>query len=417
MNNETRLTSWLKALGEKHELEVPAGNGAWVPTADCPPLPRLLDALVKRNWSPEESAHRKSCPYCCNKRVALLALATRRKATRWDRYNCIGDYHGGIFECEFVSPYTKSACNVDAEVMVLLQDWSSHDVLSQPPVREGLELGHDPSRKTNWRLKELLPEHFHLTLDQVYATNVFPFVKGGGISNEIRWPDLVRAAREFAIPQIDIIQPRLAVCLGQATYDALAVACGHRRSSSIAQAIASCPFQIGRTAVWCQRHPAGRHSPNREREEWRRMVFTPAPEAIVAADGLQGSGSSEDLNGLTAERPSAGRKVPVARLPSGADPLGCSGHLQTQVDRYLVVCCRGPENAQTPEDIAKGAGVADVADVKLHLRYWTVDVFAKPREVEKRERWEAKGLVKPFRFLARTEAGKYYVSGNAPQLS
>ena len=62
----------------------------------------------------------------------LMALGRKRQSSRWDGYGCIGDYHGGVYECQFVSPYSKSAHNVDASLMVLLQDWASHDYLSGP---------------------------------------------------------------------------------------------------------------------------------------------------------------------------------------------------------------------------------------------------------------------------------------------
>ena len=58
-----------------------------------------------------------------DKNARLLALARLRQATRWPGYKSIADYHHGVYECDFVSPYTKTAGNVDAEVMVLLQDW------------------------------------------------------------------------------------------------------------------------------------------------------------------------------------------------------------------------------------------------------------------------------------------------------
>jgi uracil-DNA glycosylase len=153
----------------------------------------------------------------------------------------------------FVSPYTRGACNVDAEVMILLQDWSCDDVLSGPYLNARCTIGHDPSRSTNKRLKDLLQRHFGLELKDVYATNVFPFVKLGAMNRSIAMGDLARAAREFALPQIEIVGPRLAVCLGKAAFDAVALAGGGRRTGSLAEAIAS-PFEIGRTQVWCQAH-------------------------------------------------------------------------------------------------------------------------------------------------------------------
>jgi hypothetical protein len=188
-----------------------------------------------------------------DKHSRLKELALLRKNTRWPDYKCIGDYHGGVYECDFVSPYTRSAGNVDAELMTLLQDWSCDEVLSDPILPERLSLGHDPSRATNKRLKDLLQRHFGLELKDVYATNVFPFVKLGAMSASIPMRDLLRAAREFALPQIEIVRPRLAFCLGKAAFDAVALAAGRRRTESLADAIAS-PFEIGSTQIWCQAH-------------------------------------------------------------------------------------------------------------------------------------------------------------------
>jgi restriction system protein len=187
------------------------------------------------------------------KDARLLELARRRQTARWQGYKCIGDYHGGAYECDFVSPYTRSAHNVNSELMVLLQDWSSDDVLSGPYLHEGRNLGHDPRRVTNRRLRKLLREHFRLELEQVYATNVFPLIKVGPMTAAIPRRDLERAAREFALPQIQIVGPRLAVCLGKSAFDAVAVAAGGSRADSLADAIAR-PFEIGRTRVWCQAH-------------------------------------------------------------------------------------------------------------------------------------------------------------------
>src|SRR6266436_6406407 len=66
MNNETRLTGWLEALGERERLEALPANGAWTPTPDCPPLPRFLTAVLQQDWSAQELSHTKGCLYCQN---------------------------------------------------------------------------------------------------------------------------------------------------------------------------------------------------------------------------------------------------------------------------------------------------------------------------------------------------------------
>ena len=212
-----------------------------------------------------------------DKHRQLLDLAGKRKRTRWNGFNCIGDYHDGAFECDFVSPYTKGAHNFDSDIVVMLQDWCSHEELSRenaPDDPIGMKLGHNPNRQTNKKLIRLLNDHFGVELKDIYATNLFPFIKLGGMSARIPPRDLRRAAEEFALPQIKIVCPKLVVCLGLDTFKAICLASGEELPSTLASAIES-PFRVGRSLIWCQAHPGGRAS-NRSGDQvfsdWRRMA-------------------------------------------------------------------------------------------------------------------------------------------------
>lgn len=125
-----------------------------------------------------------------DKRERLRLLALKRQQTKWSGYSQIGDYHGGIYECEHVSPYTKSAGNVDADVFILLQDWSSHYRLSGPRDDDAVGSGHTSALPTNRNLTRLLDQHFGLTLQQTYGTNLFPFIKSGSLTRRIPKSDL-----------------------------------------------------------------------------------------------------------------------------------------------------------------------------------------------------------------------------------
>jgi hypothetical protein len=70
-----------------------------------------------------------------DKHRELKALATKRQRARWPGYKGIGDYHNGVYECPYVSPYTKTAGNVDADIMVVLQDWTSDESIRRDLVR------------------------------------------------------------------------------------------------------------------------------------------------------------------------------------------------------------------------------------------------------------------------------------------
>src|SRR5712691_9645431 len=98
-----------------------------------------------------------------DKRSALLRLAKVRQNTRWPGYKCIGDYDGGVYECDFVSPYTKGAGNVDAEVMFILQDWTSDESLSKGFDEDLAKLGYSRHVRTNINLKDLLNTIFGLS--------------------------------------------------------------------------------------------------------------------------------------------------------------------------------------------------------------------------------------------------------------
>jgi uracil-DNA glycosylase len=213
-----------------------------------------------------------------SKRDALAALARKRRSTRWPGYGAIGEYHDGIYECDHVSPYSKAAGNTDARIMVLLQDWASHDALSGPVHPERVRLGHDPERWTNRHLKDLLRRHLGVGFGEVYATNVFPFVKPGGMSAPIPMRDMVPAAAMFALPQVEIVRPQIALCLGIRTFNAVARAAGHRSVARLDDAIAN-PFTLGETDVRCLAHTSqqatntrNRSDPDRVDRDWRRVA-------------------------------------------------------------------------------------------------------------------------------------------------
>ncbi len=199
-----------------------------------------------------------------SKQSELLALSRVRQTTRWCGYKCIGDYHGGAYECDHVSPYTKAAGNVDSKIFLLLQDWSSDLELSGPLDEDAKALGYTPIQPTNQNLSRLLETYFHVSMPQVFATNLFPFVKSGTVSERIPQADLVCAAREFAIPQVEIVKPSLVICFGLATFNAMLKACGHRLVSNITQAEAAV-FVSGNAKVWCQAHPGALGKANRNR--------------------------------------------------------------------------------------------------------------------------------------------------------
>ncbi len=212
------------------------------------------------------------------KRIAVLAH--HRRENVFSGYSGIGDYHSGAYECDFVSPYTKSAGNVDADIMLVLQDWCSDEYLRQKKRADSdlVRLGHDPQLEANKNLKSLLFTHFGIGLEKTYATNLFPFIKPGTMNASVRFADLKKAAEIYTVPEIEIVAPRLVVCLGAVVYRAIRKTCGLPPAGDLDMAIKS-PFCFGSGQVWAQSHPGrlgqnnrNRGGVNRVAGDWRRMA-------------------------------------------------------------------------------------------------------------------------------------------------
>jgi hypothetical protein len=213
------------------------------------------------------------------KKNSLFKLAQKRQLTRWDGYSCIADLHGGVYECDYVSPYTKSASNVDAAVMLVLQDWASSEYFERHDgvISDLVELGYDSSVDTNINLKRLLKTHLNFDLQDTYATNLMPFIKQGGMSASIPMKVLVNAAIEFALPQVKIVQPKIVICFGLQTFNAMRRAYSEQQMNNMDDAI-NAHFSYELSTVFCQAHPGRLGQNNRNRGgvdrvsiDWKRM--------------------------------------------------------------------------------------------------------------------------------------------------
>lgn len=188
-------------------------------------------------------------------------------------YGNLGDaqYFDGYYECDWVSPYTTSACNIDADVAIVLQDWASHDWMSSHLDPEVKRLGYSPESHTNINLIALLDTHFQLKLSQTFATNMFPFAKPGGMNSAIPALHMRRAATEFAHRQICIVKPKLVVCLGLSVFNTFRSSCNLKQVGTIAQGIQE-PFTHEGVQYWCQAHTGMLGRNNREKHGQKGLV-------------------------------------------------------------------------------------------------------------------------------------------------
>lgn len=210
------------------------------------------------------------------KHEKLLALGRkRRNAPLPEGCHSIGEYENGAYESEYVSPYTKSAHNADAEVSIMLQDWASHESLIGKFDRDAATLGYSSSSRTNINLIALLCVHFNLSLSKTFATNLFPFVKTGAMNAGIPVRLLNKATEDFAMPQVMIVGPKLLICLGKEVFNAVRRFHKHDAVRTVGDGIDN-PFQVGETWYWCQSHTGSQGTNQRTArqvaKDWKRMA-------------------------------------------------------------------------------------------------------------------------------------------------
>lgn len=124
---------------------------------------------------------------------------------------------------DWVSPYTKDACRPGA-IAFVLQDWASASGLQGPLDPRIQELGRDPDRITNRRLEALLSDVLGTSLCEVYATNVFPYVKPGTMSAAIPQAVVNSTAQAFTAKELALAKPKLVLALGKVAQRALSTA-------------------------------------------------------------------------------------------------------------------------------------------------------------------------------------------------
>lgn len=213
------------------------------------------------------------------KKSKLKAVAEKRRSfdlsgSGLSHFRHVEEFADGAYKCDHVSPWTKSACNVDAQIMIVGQDWASAEFLGEEDPLLA-ELGFDPRLPTNTRLQALLDRHFGLSFGQVYATNAFPFVKPGWMQGGVKPVSALRlTVQEFLFPQIAIVDPKLIICLGKPTFDAIGWAIGIPRTRIIADAILH-PFKHGSGWVACVAHTGSRGTQNRGsdlvEQDWKKL--------------------------------------------------------------------------------------------------------------------------------------------------
>ena len=188
----------------------------------------------------------------------------------------------GQFDSEHIGPWSGWQGNLDAEVLVIGQEWGDVDTFQE-------QRGHEqPNNSTNALLIDLLaeigisiagPAQGRGFQGRIFLTNAVLCLKRpeGGLGGAVRSRWFKNCRTKFLKPLIETVRPKHVVCLGGKAYEAVLKAFELPRQE-LREAVATMngiPLPTGGT-VYAVYH-CGRRNQNfcrkadKQKEDWRRL--------------------------------------------------------------------------------------------------------------------------------------------------
>jgi hypothetical protein len=210
-----------------------------------------------------------------NARNALASLAqVRRGYPLVPGFDHIEQFHNGVYATQdFVVPWTKSACNLDASVMLVLQDWNSAGVLAALPIDQHQVItGQSKGFPTNTRIRKLLRAYFNMSFCQTYATDVIPFAKHGNRRAPVPFSFMAQCASAFTLNEIAVVRPCIVLAIGIKVYQAIYMAHSGNMPSAASQWFDIVHSNGCVSRVYCLSHPQRHLKADERAVEWSRAA-------------------------------------------------------------------------------------------------------------------------------------------------
>ena len=158
------------------------------------------------------------------------ALVVSRKAC--NRCAALGltnpvSIRSGAFDSNEIGPWTCWNGDLDARILVVGQEWGDVDSFER-------QKGRDDPSGTNRMLRELLafagfnidPAPIKVSASGVFLTNAALCLKSGGVQAPVKDEWFKNCGVSFLRAQVEIVDPRVVVALGQQAYRAVCYAFG-----------------------------------------------------------------------------------------------------------------------------------------------------------------------------------------------
>ncbi|HWR58219.1 MAG TPA: uracil-DNA glycosylase family protein [Thermodesulfovibrionales bacterium] len=184
----------------------------------------------------------------------------------------------GLFDSSEIGPWTRWQGNLDSRVMLVAQDWGHVGNFEK---QKGTDNNSETNKMLN-RLLEIAGIDVSLPLDRtnggtLFFTNAILCLKNGSDQASVDSEWYRNCGPRFLKPLIEIVEPKVVICIGQRAYDAV-MTCYDRKLEPFRDAADKhIPFilrdSLAVFAVYhCGRRIRNTHRNEREQEyDWKQI--------------------------------------------------------------------------------------------------------------------------------------------------
>ena len=183
----------------------------------------------------------------------------------------------GQYDTEHIGPWTQWQGSLDADLMVVGQDWGGCEYFID---EKGVETDDND---TNTNLQMLLaslgyeiglPREPRKSDGRLFFTNAVLCLKPGRLTGSVRAGCFKNCGVDFLRPQIELVQPKAVVTLGLLAYQAVMRAYGRRPRTSMRDAVETIELLGPSTLIpvfHCGYYGTLSRNLEEQKHDWRRI--------------------------------------------------------------------------------------------------------------------------------------------------
>ncbi len=202
-------------------------------------------------------------------------LVKKRKDYRFKGLKNPNEIENGVYDTgNAINPWSLWQGNLDAEILVIGQDWGNDIYYIQ---NKGRDTDDNP---TNRNLKELFasinidigtPNHPDPSAS-VFLTNAILGIKPGNMSARVKASWVNESTEEFLKPLIEIIEPRIIITLGVHAYKAIKKTYKLKEKAKLSERSRSNPISVENKELFAFYHcgslGTANRSLNQQKADW-----------------------------------------------------------------------------------------------------------------------------------------------------